>query len=69
MMKPCLIAIDSYFPTFRQRHRPGVPVLFELVEARSSDGATRQIPWLRVFVEGVVIVGGSAVEATWVRAI
>ena len=24
-----------------------------------------QIPWLRVFVEGVVSVGGSAVGATW----
>ena len=29
---------------------------------------SKQIPWLRVFVEGVVIVGGSAVEATWARA-
>ena len=46
LMKRCLIAIDSYFPTFRQRHRPGIPVLFELVEAPSSDGAWHAIPSL-----------------------
>ncbi len=53
---------------------PSVPVAFgffcsELFRGASpADGELKaQIPWLRVFVDGVVIVG--KVEATWARAV
>lgn len=47
--KRCKITPSSYFPTFRERYREGVPVLFRLALPR-SDGQTEEIPGLNDLV-------------------